>query len=378
MASPLALLGAVPLAPAPALLRDRVMASVEAGAAPPPGAGGGAGTGGPVAATGSRRRRNVLVGAAAATVAAVVALVAVLAGALASGGDGGTDVLAAEVDASPTTGEVTTTVGSAAAPAPSTTGSTTTEPAAPTTVTTVVPTVTVPPSVTVPPVETTVAPPPPPPAPGQLEWSTDVIDVGDAGTSGGLVLSNTGGSPVTWQAAGGPSAAVQPAGGTLAPGSSVAATVVVDRSSLAEGPFALPLAVSSDGGSTTVDVIGSVAEPPELIRVTRSVGDVAVAAPRCLGTTTSRVVVSAEDDSGIGGGTLSWSHSNGASGTTAFTVEGGGLVARLGPFGAEGAVTWSVAVRDTFGNVTTQAGSPALPVVCETGGLTIGGGFTTG
>lgn len=98
-----------------------------------------------------------------------------------------------------------------------------------------------------------------PSRPAHLYLSQESLDLGIGDPSESTVktvaLTNTGGSPISWQAH---TAAdwllVSPAKGTLLSGQSAQIKVAVDRSSLSPGPYSTKITFDSGGGSDTINV----------------------------------------------------------------------------------------------------------------------------
>lgn len=358
LASPLALLGAMPLVACPGGLRDRILgdARLVASDRGRPDETWIAGEDGfPLptdVAAGRRGRWTATVAGAAALVAlAVLGLVLML---------GGTDepptVPVAAGPAAGATALTTTTTGAApsAAPSPVVDGGPTTTPAPITTL----------PSGTAP---ATTAPPLTPTGP-QLRLSTSSLSIGPTSTEQSLSVTNDGGSPLRWSAAVSPGIfGVAPAGGTVAPGASVQVTVRIDRASAAEGTAAGTLSITSDGGNGGVDVSAVVLRPPE-VRARADVDRLARTACTASGRTVASVTAEVTDESPLRSVVLRWRDTGGAQRSAELGGSGTTYQGRLGPFAGEGTVTWWVEATDAAGATGTSP-ERALPVdTCRAAG----------
>lgn len=319
--SPLALLASMPLVPAPAHLRDRVLTSVHRAApgAPPP----------PAPPTGPKRR-----GRRAAALGAVAALVVLVAAGVALSGDGGApeDVAAIGGVSTTTTEPTSTTTAAASTTASPTTSSTTTVVAAV--------------------------------VPARLVVLSGPQDLGAAASHAVVGLRNAGDEPLRWSGAVDISGAtVGPTDGSLAPGASTELIVSVDRGALAEGSFGGSLVIigerEADGtpaGTGRVDITG-------LVRRAPVVG--AVATQRALigvtGCTTTEARADVSDESSltvslrwIGGGATTPQ-------TRAMAWNGARWVATLGPPTVGEDITWWVEAVDAFG-LTARSADHVLDV----------------
>jgi RNA polymerase sigma factor (sigma-70 family) len=310
--SPLGLLAAAPLVPAPPELRDRVLTSVRT----PADGGGGARRGG---RDGGRRRRWPVAGAA---VAAVVVLAVVLALR-----PEGTDP--AEVA---TTGPTSTTH------APTSTTTTTT--------TTVVPST------------TTTAAAAPPVAPARLVVRTGTQDLGLSLTRTTVAFANEGDEPLLWTAGVElPGATAQPGAGTLAPGTTTQVVVTVDRGALPEGSFGGTLVLTGrqgDGGgpagSARVGISGRVRRSPVIGASAADRDVIGTLGPDFCRRTEVQAAVTDESPLTV---VLRWT-GGGASGTSSAPMarDGGGWVATLGPPLADVDITWWIEATDALGAST--------------------------
>jgi RNA polymerase sigma factor (sigma-70 family) len=370
VASPLSLLAAVPLMPAPAGLRDRVLDRVElTGGRGGPGNGAGPGNGGGIGGGGIGRRllsgrsRGWMVAAAllgaAALLAAVIGgiLLAGRSGPGASGGAPGVTAVAA-IGGPPGASGPAATPSSAAAVAPTSTapgtsgpatsaaggggggGATTTAPAAPGA-----------------PTATTSAP-----APGALAVTPAQVDLGATQDTASVLLRNSGGVALTWSATA--SAAwlrASPAQGSLDPGGQTRLTVTADRAGLAEGTASGAVQLAWQGGSTRVRVQLAVERPPRIGQLTATPMEILVPSPGCAGTTALAQAV-VDDESGLASVVLEW-----GDGPTRvpMTERSGTWFAQLGPVAKPATIPWRVVATDTRGNTATADGPAVVAVLCR-------------
>ena len=344
LASPLALLSAVPLAPAPAHLRDRVLgdaqlvafdADVDAVRSRDRGHGGF-----PPPLYPSRPGGRVGVAAVAAAILILVAVGLLVGKPLA--GDNDDDKVSLAAVATTTTslgaavGGTSTTTGGPIVPGPTVTsvgGLTTPGTQVPTTVTG--------PGVT--------------PIGPHLRLDTTGLDFGVSGTEQVIVLANDGDVPLAWSASTTSSTfSTDVTEGEVAAGAEAQVTVSLDRSGATEGPLEASLRVSSDGGDAVVALSASVVRPP-VVRV--FIDDPTLARSPCsLRPTATSIEAEVADESGIASVVVHWVDPSGAAGR-ADLVEGSGStwLGRLGPFSAAGTVAWWVEATDSLGAVGRSA-----------------------
>ena len=313
LVSPLGLLAAMPLVPAPPDLRERVLTSVGAPPREVDPAGGG-----------WRWRRLPVIGAVAAAVLAVLAL------ALRPGGSQPDDVAATES----TTTEASTTTTSTLAPTSTT--------AATSTTTTVVP----------------------PVKPARLVVQSGPNDLGATATQATVSFANDGGEPMTWTAGVElPGAMAVPASGTLAPGATARVVVVVDRRGLPEGSFGGSLVLDgrrpangASAGSARVGITGMVRHAPVISASAAERTFIGVLGPAFCRQSDVRATVA--DESALLSVVLRWIGGGGASdpSTIPMVLNGGEWVATLGPPTSNVDITWWIEATDALGTPTRGPG----------------------
>jgi RNA polymerase sigma factor (sigma-70 family) len=340
LASPLALLAAVPPMPAPAYLRDQVLERVQltagsgsggegAGAPQPQGPGGP--SSGETAGSGGRRRRMAVAGLVAAMLLAVGVGVGLgweraPAESSPAGGQGGGPVVAGAATSVASTLSPTTT-------APSTSTSTS--------------------------ISVTTTTTPAPVAPASLAVSPARVDLGAAGASATLVVRNGGDDALSWAAD--PSASwlrVSLSAGRLAGGELVRVTLSATRDGLPEGDADARVELTWGGPARTVAVALRVEHPPEISGLEASPPQI-FAAPCPQGTTTL-VGATVTDESALSSVTLRWGGQS-----VPMTQRSGRWFARLGPTSSAGTVPWQVVATDARGNTASASGTPVRVLPCR-------------
>lgn len=336
LASPLALLSAVPLVPAPTHLRDRVLGDTglvahhaDAGSWKPDAAGF------PPSPYRSRPKRPA---PGAAVAAALVLLLGAGLTVLPGTWNERTDDLPLTAAGSLTTATSTTIAPESTTTAVAVTSTTlvggTTPPTGVTTSTPGSSTTTVGPVVGTGP---------------RLGVGQDRLDFGSRGSVQSLDLHNHGDAPAAWTAALQPAAfTIEPDRGVIAAGGTARATVRLDRDAVPEGTVSGRIRITSDGGDLDVLLDGVVARPPVIGRLTIDRTEIA-ASPCSSRPTAATVRASATDESGIASVTLRWRHSSAATGSRPLDQDGGTYTAQLGPFPSPGSVTWWVEASDALG-----------------------------
>lgn len=198
----------------------------------------------------------------------------------------------------------------------------------------------------------------------RLRLGAGSVDFGPSATERTFTVSNDGDGPLAWTATAGPAAfSLVPSNGRLEPGGSVEVAVRLARASLPEGDAAGEVEVGSDGGRGSVGLSARVVRPP-VVRVTA--GPDGLRLPACPGRspTAAPVAASVEDESAIVSAVLRWRDASGGGGSSALNAEGPTAYSgRLGPFTAAGTVTWWVEATDEWG---ATGRSPDQTVTVET------------
>lgn len=353
VASPVALLSAVPMVGAPVDLRDRVLEQIEliGHQGPTNGSGEGGGEGGgpipprpspPVAAMGAAAAALVL------AVGTVIALPTV---------DGGAGE---EPSGFPQPSAVVATPAEAQADPPSPSPSPS-APASAVETASPVPSVNeeASPSNVLPPASP--APEPPAPAPALLALSASTLDLGAGSSSATLGLRNEGGQQLNWTAtAGDPWLTVEPPAGTLGADAQADLIVSVDRAALPEGTSEALVTVAGGGRQESLQVLVTQERPPEI--------GLPVLNPTSIGEAGCRmdsasISVTITDESGVASATARWSGAG--SGAAPLVLRNGVWFGRVGPVQARGSVQVIVEAADTRGNraTSTAASLPVLPCV---------------
>lgn len=318
--SPLALLSGLPLLPAPAHLRGRVLDDValvsHAGSAAPGGSGASSGRGDRGGWPGSGPGRalhdhRVAVLAGAAGLTALVLLGAVLVGAgrrdgvILSSGASGTHAGAGQPSSS---GGVTGPGGAFPGSAGSAAGST-------------------------------------PAQPGVLQLLTSAIDLGATATESPLRFRNGGAGPLRWSlTANTPGLSVLPTDGSLPPGATATVTVRLDRATVPEGAFTGSVRLVADR-QRDVPVAAAQERPPVLTGAAALAPWLVPSSP-C---DRARAVVTVTDESPVTV-TLSWGFPGGLRHIVPMAGAGGSYSALLGPVALAGTVRWWVSATDQRGN----------------------------
>ena len=202
-------------------------------------------------------------------------------------------------------------------------------------------------------------PPPAPLAPGRIELSGGVVDLGSTTSTARLVLTNGGEEPVDWSFDDGASAAPllwSADAGLLAPGERGEVRFTIDRTGLAEGDIVRTFTVRSGGaGGGAVEVRASVEHAP-LVTV---VGAPATLA--CPFSVTPPVTVDVADESAVASVVLRWS-GPGPAGEVALiaTSTSGRWQGRLGLPQVGGTWRFDAVATDARGNTGRASGTVVI------------------
>jgi RNA polymerase sigma factor (sigma-70 family) len=347
LASPLALLSAVPPLPAPVDLRSRVLDRVQLPSGPGSGGGssGGGGGGSPAerpltaaqpgapqpAARGplSRRgrRRGALVGF-------VVALLVAAGVGVGLGWERGPAASRSGAAGSPIVAGAATSTAPGASPSTSATSSSTSSSATTGTTATTVPA-----------------------TPADLVVSPAGVDLGASGTTARLTLGNGGDQPLSWTAtASAPWLRVSPAGGRLDGGGQASLSLSASRDGLPEGDAEGRVQVAWGGPTRAVTVGLRVEHAPEIGGLSASPPQLRVGP--CT-PTTALVEATVTDESALSSVSLRWGGQE-----VPMSPRGGSWFARLGPVPDPAIVPWQVAATDARGNTATVPGPPVRVLGC--------------
>lgn len=344
LASPLALLAAVPPLPAPTWLRGQVLERLQLTAshggseppqAEPPGGGpqppqapaeppgDGPQDGAPAAARGGRAGRAALLAAA---------LVLGVAGGVALGWER----QPAASDPGAVTGQAAAgAVTSAAVGAASTTAASTSTATSSSSTT-----------------ATTAAP-----APASLALAPAAVDLGAGRNAAAVTLRNAGGSPLSWTAAtSAPWLQVAPAAGRLDAGAEARLTVTADRDDLPEGPAGGAVEVRWDGPARRVAVDLEVERPPGIDGLSASPDPIRVQPCQ---PNTALVQAQVSDESPLASVVLEWGGTQ-----VPMTQRAGTWYGRVGPVEAPQAVAWRVTASDVRGNQASASGPAVQALAC--------------
>ena len=206
------------------------------------------------------------------------------------------------------------------------------------------------------PTPTATAPTSPPPSttpspkadPPKLAVDRTQLDLSRA-NSGTVVLTNTGGEPLTFTASVAADwLTASTKAGEIRPGEST--SIVVTRTNATEGQRTGQLSITSNGGDKTVSVTASRFSAPQVsgLRLAES--------GTCnVGRVTARVT----DESGIRSVRVAWSGPT--SGSKSMSRTGGSTWATsIGPFGVGGTFTVRMTATDTHGRSTTSSTSATI------------------
>lgn len=312
--SPLALLAAMPLVPAPTGLRERVLGELEHVSASRPLTR---------RSPGPRRGARWPLAAAVAAVAALVAA-AVL---LTSGGEG--DRLAAQRTATDEAGPSSSSPRTSAPAATTTTTAATTSSAAELAA-----------------------------APARITIDATSVDFGASGSAATAPLRNDGGQALVWRVTTTlPGLAVTPTSGRLAPGATTLLDLTLDRGALGEGSHTGGVTVSGTSEvsrdrvtARSLEVAALVDRVPVLGAPVTDRATISFNDPACR-TAVASIAVADESPVTV---VLTWRRATGTSTDVPMTPgAGGSYAAQIGPVASpsDGPVTWWVTATDARGNL---------------------------
>lgn len=199
--------------------------------------------------------------------------------------------------------------------------------------------------------------------PGVLEVSAAAIDFGETGTTGELVITNTGGQATGWTLSSSSDAIVVSLGsGELEGGETLTVDLALDRGQIEEGDLAETLLLSWAGGEVEVGVVGSHEDNPVIHNPQASPATVGVEG--CPDTQT-RVSARIRDTSPLASAVVRWSPDGSSQQETAMEAVGNDMFeAVVGPFTTTGAKEARIVAFDERGNA--GGASAAITVTdCE-------------
>ena len=197
-----------------------------------------------------------------------------------------------------------------------------------------------------------------PAAPATLTASPARVDLGAARTAATVTLGNDGDNPLTWTAD--PSAAwfrVSPSSGRLDGGGQVRLAVSATRGGLPEGAADGRIDLLWDGPTRSVAVALRIEHTPEITDLSASPPEISTGpCPQ----TTTLTGATVTDESPIASVTLNWGGQQ-----VPMTQRDGRWFARLGPVATPGTVSWTVVATDDRGNSASASGTPVRVLSCR-------------
>ncbi len=199
-----------------------------------------------------------------------------------------------------------------------------------------------------------------------VHGASKALNLGTAASSASVMIGNDGQAPLDFVVtASGVGLTVGPISGTLAPDGGQTLTVAFDRTASSPGPFTGAIKISSPGGSATVNVTAVVDPGPTIV------GEVSSQPTVFTGNCPSNpIATSAVISAQVTGSqplnvvVLHWQSSIPAgTGTMTMTASGSTYSGQLGPYRATGSVDWWIAAIDMAG-VSTMTAHQMLVVSC--------------
>jgi RNA polymerase sigma factor (sigma-70 family) len=203
------------------------------------------------------------------------------------------------------------------------------------------------------------------------------VELGTSASSASLIVGNDGPAPLDYSAtASGSGLSVNPTTGTLGPSASQTLTVALDRSAPATGTFTGTIIIASPGGTVNVTVNAIVDPGPSIIgenyapRVVYTSGCNTQTSTTKLPTSTtlanamtSTVTATVTTTLPLQVVVLHWQSVVNGAGTRTMTGTGTAYSATLGPFAMTGQVDWWITAIDSA-NATGTSSHHLLPVTC--------------
>jgi RNA polymerase sigma factor (sigma-70 family) len=194
--------------------------------------------------------------------------------------------------------------------------------------------------------------------PADLAASPARIDLGAVRAAATVILRNGGGEPLSWTAD--PSAAwlrVSPSSGQLDGGQQASLAVSATRDGLPEGGVDGRIGLLWDGPARSVAVALRVEHDPEVSGLSASPPEIFTGP---CGQTTTLTEATVTDESPIASVTLNWGGQQ-----VPMTQRSGRWFARLGPVATPGTVSWTVVAIDERGNSASASGPPVRVLACR-------------
>lgn len=200
---------------------------------------------------------------------------------------------------------------------------------------------------------------PPPARPAALTLSTTEVDLGAEQEQGAVSLGNSGDEALDWAISTEARwLTLQPPDGRLEGGETAQVHIRADRGMLPEGPAEVMIDLTSNAGDVRVLVRLVVERPPEI--TSRGATPASLTVEGCE-PSTAAVTAVVSDETALAAVTLEWTGSDDARGSAPMTDSGDSWSGSLGPFTEPGTVTWWIIATDTRDNVI-RTGESMLPV----------------
>jgi RNA polymerase sigma factor (sigma-70 family) len=195
------------------------------------------------------------------------------------------------------------------------------------------------------------------PAPASLALAPAAVDLGAGRNAAAVTLRNAGGSPLSWTAAtSAPWLRVAPAAGRLDGGAEARLTVTADRDDLPEGPAEGAVEVRWDGPAGRIAVDLEVERPPRIDGLSASPDPIRVQPCQ---PNTALVQAQVSDESPLASVVLEWGGTQ-----VPMTQRAGTWYGRVGPVDEPQAVAWRVTASDVRGNQASASGPAVQALAC--------------
>jgi RNA polymerase sigma factor (sigma-70 family) len=195
------------------------------------------------------------------------------------------------------------------------------------------------------------------PAPASLALAPAAVDLGAGRNAAAVTLRNAGGSPLSWTAAtSAPWLRVAPAAGRLDGGAEARLTVTADRDDLPEGPAEGAVEVRWDGPAGRIAVDLEVERPPGIDGLSASPDPIRVQPCQ---PNTALMQAQVSDESPLASVVLEWGGTQ-----VPMTQRAGTWYGRVGPVDEPQAVAWRVTASDVRGNQASASGPAVQALAC--------------